>query len=621
PFVFKAWVAGFSNLMDELRLFMSGRHAPFRLNSLRAVFVTPEDDEEEEEDQGGNPGADGEDRQGDQTKQPMEDSLSILWEVVSALHDSGWNEDDLPWATPRVWKTPTAEPRLSNLSSLSLPDDFVTSDTIPAELAGMGPCEMAACAGVGVGTTSPADRPDWSYALGIMGERDLFDEDDGVGPASCCSELLPKKERVVLVEYCKDILACFQPVCRADGTKVGKWAMLVDQLVSVRDSAPSGCQVAYLITEVLFLAMLQLPAVEHLAISCHRTILELCRIVPKEAPAAVSYCTGRLFDELERLDSTVASRFGTWFADHLKNTEYKWPFWKHWCNVVELQPDNAQRVFVSNVLAALVKLSYTDRIKKTLPEALWPLLPLDPTPVCPYLDGATGIPASLQRIAADLSSRVSSREDVEDLQAWLDGDHALDDAATQGGGGGDAAAAAAADGDTAEQAPIDPCWRSNMLIQVLLRGGQASPTHTFVYLDRYRSYLRALSRNQALGEANQVAMLDGVAQLWEHSPQWFCLVCKYLLDIGVLSPTTVVYYVFREDNNNAIALSPFLWEVMSKAISLYTDRVTLSLGELRDLEKSAKALDEAIDERLKNRSPVSPTTEEGNDNAPVADPQ
>lgn len=31
-----------------------------------------------------------------------------------------------------------------------------------------------------------------------------------------------------------------------------------------------------------------------------------------QAPAAVSYCTGRLFDELERLDSTVASRFGAW---------------------------------------------------------------------------------------------------------------------------------------------------------------------------------------------------------------------------------------------------------------------------------------------------------------------
>lgn len=27
-------------------------------------------------------------------------------------------------------------------------------------------------------------------------------------------------QRVVLVEYCKDTLASFQPVCRADGTKV-----------------------------------------------------------------------------------------------------------------------------------------------------------------------------------------------------------------------------------------------------------------------------------------------------------------------------------------------------------------------------------------------------------------
>ena len=59
----------------------------------------------------------------------------------------------------------------------------------------------------------------------------------------------------------------------------------------------------------------------------------------------------------------------------------------------------------------------------------------------------------------------------------------------------------------------------------------------------------------------KVAILDGVAQLWEHSPQWFCLVCKHLLEIGVLTPATVVYYVFREDNSNAIALSPFLWEV------------------------------------------------------------
>jgi len=36
--------------------------------------------------------------------------------------------------------------------------------------------------------------------------------------------------------------------------------MLVEQLFSIRDVAPSECQLAYLITEVLFLAMLQVSS-------------------------------------------------------------------------------------------------------------------------------------------------------------------------------------------------------------------------------------------------------------------------------------------------------------------------------------------------------------------------
>lgn len=69
-----------------------------------------------------------------------------------------------------------------------------------------------------------------------------------------------------------------------------------------------------------------------------------------------------------------------------------------------------------------------------------------------------------------MTGRINAREETEDLQAWLDGDHALDDSqeASEGAPG----------------VPVEPCWRSNMLIQILLRCGQASPTHTFVYLDR-----------------------------------------------------------------------------------------------------------------------------------------
>lgn len=35
--------------MDDVRAFMAGRQAPFRLDSLRAIFVTPEDEGDDDE--------------------------------------------------------------------------------------------------------------------------------------------------------------------------------------------------------------------------------------------------------------------------------------------------------------------------------------------------------------------------------------------------------------------------------------------------------------------------------------------------------------------------------------------------------------------------------------------
>lgn len=104
--------------------------------------------------------------------QPVEDSLTILWDVVSALHDSGWHEDNMPRAILRLWKTSTIEPRLSNLSSLSLPEDFVSGDTIPVELTSMGPCEIASSPGVDVGTTRYKDM--WCLDACLVFRHDVL---------------------------------------------------------------------------------------------------------------------------------------------------------------------------------------------------------------------------------------------------------------------------------------------------------------------------------------------------------------------------------------------------------------------------------------------------------------
>lgn len=77
----------------------------------------------------------------------------MLWDVVSGLHDNGWQEDDLPRAIPRLWKNSMVEAQLANLSSLSLPEDFVAADTIPTELTRIGACQLLALSGVDGGTS------------------------------------------------------------------------------------------------------------------------------------------------------------------------------------------------------------------------------------------------------------------------------------------------------------------------------------------------------------------------------------------------------------------------------------------------------------------------------------
>lgn len=147
---------------------------------------------------------------------------------------------------------------------------------------------------------------------------------------------------------------------------------------------------------------------------------------------------------------------------------------------------------------------------------------------------------------AELSSRINNREEDGHLQDWLEEEHDLRD--TQDRQDGQDEEHAQDGQDTTEDAnaiAVDPSWRANMLIQVILHAGHASPTHAFVYLDRYvklqlalffcsslyqqsdsstelqlvmvrlpvpayfrcfryHDYLQSLSGNEASGEANQV---------------------------------------------------------------------------------------------------------------------
>ncbi|CAM9712489.1 unnamed protein product, partial [Phaeothamnion confervicola] len=313
---------------------------------------------------------------------------------------------------------------------------------------------------------------------------------------------------------------------------------------------------ATLVVETLFLALLQTSQPRHMQPYLHRTLMELCREAPKTVPPAVARGVGLVFRKLPGLDPLAAQQFASWFAHHLANSEYKWPFWQHFAFAVELPQDHPHRVFVATVFDALVRLSYVDRIKETLPKSLHTLLPPSPVSVAVFVSpaaaGAGAAAAGAAGAAAEETERlVRSKEEADAVRTWLD-------------------SVRVADGSGAEF-PADSVTKAMLLTHAILRAGDKTPTHTSAGLDRYGALLAEFCRGGGAAdevEAGQAAVVSMVGEVWQQAPQWFVLATGMLLRRGVVSPTVAAAYVLSDENSNGLAFTPSLWDALKLTIAV-----------------------------------------------------
>lgn len=153
---------------------------------------------------------------------------------------------------------------------------------------------------------------------------------------------------------------------------------MAEQLLSISKLAPEGCETQYLVVEFMLQAITVLPQPPHFATYLNRVMLELCRVAPDAVPQALSVGTGIFFHELKSMDTSALKQFSSWFAHHLKDTNFAWPFWNHWFSLINEAPLHPQRMFLSFTLQCLFRLTTIDKLKAALPQELWPLaLPLE----------------------------------------------------------------------------------------------------------------------------------------------------------------------------------------------------------------------------------------------------
>lgn len=125
--------------------------------------------------------------------------------------------------------------------------------------------------------------------------------------------------------------------------------------------------------DAVFSQLFQLPKAEHKVVYYHAVLTEACKL----APAAIAPSLGRairfLYRNMPRMDLELGHRFVDWFAHHLSNFGFTWK-WAEWSEDTSLPDLHPCKWFLLGSLDKEIRLSFAQRIQKTLPEPYQPLI-------------------------------------------------------------------------------------------------------------------------------------------------------------------------------------------------------------------------------------------------------
>lgn len=332
------------------------------------------------------------------------------------------------------------------------------------------------------------------------------------------------------------------------------------------------------VIETILGTLFSLPDPPHKAIYYIALITELCKLSPSTVGPAVGKSIRKLYGLLaDGLDVALASRFIEWFAIHMSNFGFQW-VWKEWIPDLDLSMQHPKRVFMRNAIDFEIRLSYYDRILKTLPEPMQNpdnrLVPSEaPGPDYEYDDPARPYYDAAQTVLGLLRGRAKA----EDVMAHLESvKNSLE----------------TTDSDT----NIDSVIRS-IAVQSLLHIGSRSFSHFLNAIERYLPLLRnlasgSISTTSTSSLEARMDILTAVSDFWSHSKHMIVIVFDKLMQYQIVDPTDVVSWAFTQGVERIAAsthpsVSSLQWEVIKSALDKANGRVVIARRKVSALRKEA----------------------------------
>ncbi|KAJ7163814.1 MIF4G like-domain-containing protein [Mycena crocata] len=325
-----------------------------------------------------------------------------------------------------------------------------------------------------------------------------------------------------------------------------------------------------------------LPESSHKSIYYIGLITELCKLSPSTVGPAVGKSIRKLYSTLgEGLDVEVARRFAEWFAVHMSNFGFQW-VWKEWIPDLSLAIQHPRRAFMRRALEFEIRLSYHDRILKTLPAEMQAPEGHTISEQAPGPDFEYDDPAKPHHDAAQsVLNLFRGRAKAEDVISHLETLKATLETSDDGG-----------------VVNADILIRS-IAIQSLLHIGSRSFSHLLNAIERYLPLLRNIASggaSSAGGGGNAEAKADiltASAAFWKHNRHMVAIVFDKLMQYQIVDPTDVVGWTFinrseiRElsEATGPLSLSAFEWDLLKGALDKANGRVMIARRKVVALRK------------------------------------
>ncbi|KAJ3864570.1 MIF4G like-domain-containing protein [Lentinula novae-zelandiae] len=383
-------------------------------------------------------------------------------------------------------------------------------------------------------------------------------------------EVNRKEAARLLLEYPKWVVSgTFKP-------KPGAPPLEVEPLVTY------DWQLESTLLETMLGASLVLPQSSQSQIYYDSLITEVCKLSPSTVGPAVGKSIRKLYSSLtDGLDVEIARRFSEWFAIHMSNFNFQW-VWKEWIPDLELAVQHPKRAFMRTAAEYEIRLSYYDRVVKSLPEAMHApeahVLPKQaPGPDFLYDDSSKPHHDAAQSIL----NLFRGRAKAEDVIAHLD------------------TLRNTLESEISETENVNSLVRI-ISTQSLLHIGSRSFSHLLNAIERYLPLLRTLASGgvtASAGAGNPEAkadILSAAASFWKYNPQMVAIVFDKLMQYQIVDPTDVVSWTFlhvsevdefEADLKAPLNLSAFEWNLLKGALDKAIGRVNIARRRLALLRK------------------------------------